>query len=110
MIEIVDDYIPVDAETLEPIWGTTMMQAWQIILIKLWAKLNGGYREIHSTPPFDFLEHFSNPNWKFFNLQKEGTRFLANYTEKKQDYKIVLKTKATNIVYTSGLVPDTAAY
>jgi hypothetical protein len=45
-------------------------QAWQIILLKFWAKRSGGYHNVKSAPAFNFLECFSNSNWKYYNLQR----------------------------------------
>jgi hypothetical protein len=45
-------------------------QAWQIILLKFWAKRNGGYARVRNTHPFSFIESFTNSNWKYFNLQR----------------------------------------
>lgn len=70
--DVVDDWIPVYEYSLQPIWGLDLDQAWQIILLKFWAKRNQGYQNIPNIPPFAFLEHFSNSNWKCFNLQREG--------------------------------------
>ena len=68
--DVVDDWVPVYADTLEPIWGMDMEHAWQIILLKFWAKKNRGYRNVKSIPPFRFIEFFTNSNWKYFNLQR----------------------------------------
>lgn len=70
-----------------------MDNAWQIILLKFWAKRNGGYNNVKSIPPFYFLEFFSNSNWKYYNLQIDGGDFLNFYTGRAQDGKFVLKTK-----------------
>jgi hypothetical protein len=45
-------------------------QAWQIILLKFWAKRSGGYHNVKNAPAYNFLECFSNSNWKYFNLQR----------------------------------------
>jgi hypothetical protein len=39
----VDDKIPLYKKTLEPIWGQSFDNPWEIILIKAWAKIKGGY-------------------------------------------------------------------
>lgn len=68
--DVVDDLIPVRKYSLEPIWGMELDNAWQIILLKFWAKRNGGYRKVKEIPPFHFLEFFSNSNWKYYNLSR----------------------------------------
>jgi hypothetical protein len=55
---------------MEPIWGMDLEHAWQIILLKFWAKKNRGYYNVKLIPPFRFIEFFTNSNWKYFNLQK----------------------------------------
>jgi hypothetical protein len=42
----VDDRIPVDRETLEPIWGLSYKRPWEILLIKAWAKKLKGYHKV----------------------------------------------------------------
>lgn len=51
-------------------------QAWKIILLKFWAKKNGSYEKVKKIPPFQFIEFFTNSNWKYFNLNKEGSEFF----------------------------------
>lgn len=108
--DVVDDWIPVYEDTLEPIWGMDMDQAWQIILLKFWAKKNQSYLKIKEIPPFQFIEFFTNSNWKYFNLNNEGIPFLAKYTGKTPYGKFVLKTKNTQKVFESGLIPNSAGY
>ena len=48
----VDDRIPVYANTLEPIWGLRYENPWELILVKAWAKINGGYHVIRRSRPF----------------------------------------------------------
>lgn len=45
-------------------------QGWQLILLKFWAKRNGGYSKVRNLPPFSFIESFTNSNWKYFNIPK----------------------------------------
>lgn len=52
---MVDDLVPVYEDTLEPIWGMQLDQAWEIILLKFWAKRCGGYNKVKNTPPYVFL-------------------------------------------------------
>lgn len=84
--------------------------AWQIILLKFWAKKNRSYYKIKQIPPFQFIEFFTNSNWKYFNLNKEGLEFLNFYTGRIPNGKFVLKTKNTDQVYKSGLIPNSAGY
>jgi len=83
---------------------------WQLILLKFWAKRNYGYRNIQQLPPFRFIEFFSNSNWKYYNLGVEGWNFLSFYTGRTQYGKFILKTKDTQAVYDSGLIPNSAGY
>ena len=78
--EVVDDYIPVYEKTLEPVWTRDLQNPWLNLLIKMWAKLKGGYQEIKNTNPMDFLRTFSNSNWRYYNLTKE-TNFLQRYLD-----------------------------
>jgi len=95
----VDDRIPVDAKTEEPIWGMSTKHPWQLILLKFWAKKLGGYSEVKRRRPFEFIESFTNSNWKYFNLSKENKRsFLLYYKDKVKSGKFVLKTKNSNQV------------
>ena len=93
--DVVDDLIPVYEETLDPIWGMDIEHAWQIILLKFWAKKNRGYNKVKEIPPFQFIQFFTNSNWKYYNLQREGQYFLEYYTGKIPNGKFVLKTKNT---------------
>lgn len=68
--DVVDDYIPVYKDTLEPIWGMNFDHSWQIILLKFWAKKNQSYTKVKNMPPFEFIEFFTNSNWKYFNLER----------------------------------------
>ena len=75
--EIVDDYIPIYEKTKEPIWGLDVNESWKIILIKLFAKIRGGYDKIlHEAKPFDFIEVFSNTTWKFFHIGNDTLNFF----------------------------------
>lgn len=53
--DVVDDVIPVYADSHEPIWDMELDQCWQIILLKFWAKRSGGYDKVKNAPPFNFL-------------------------------------------------------
>lgn len=53
--DVVDDIVPVYEDSFEPIWGMDLDQSWQIILLKFWAKRNGGYRQVKLAPAFNFL-------------------------------------------------------
>ena len=51
----VDDRIPVYKDTLEPIWGLSFKNPWEFILIKVWAKIKGGYHRVYTAQPFEFI-------------------------------------------------------
>lgn len=53
--DVVDDWVPVYEDSLEPIWGMDLEHAWQIILLKFWAKKNRSYYKIKEIPPFRFI-------------------------------------------------------
>ena len=108
--DVVDDWVPVYEESLDPIWGFDVEHAWQVILLKFWAKKNGGYQKVKEMPPFQFIEFFTNSNWKYFNLPRESYEFLEKYTDKQHLGKFVLKTKDCDEVYRSGLIPNSAGY
>ena len=77
---------------------------WQIILLKHWAKVSGGYDKVKNGKPFEFIESYTNSNWKYFNLSIEGIKFLQTYNGKVHLGKFVCKTKFSNEVRDSGLV------
>lgn len=82
-----------------------------MILLKFWAKKVGGYKAVKESTAFRFLECFTNSNWKYYNLEREGLEFLNYYTPEKIDYgKFILKTKNNGLVYEAGLIPDSAGY
>ena len=57
---------------MEPIWGLDVEEAWKIMLIKVYAKIKGGYDKIlHERKPFDFIDVFSDGIYKYFNLAHE---------------------------------------
>ena len=94
--EVVDDLIPVYEESEEPIWGMDLNHPWQLILLKVWAKISKGYYNVKNGKPFEFIEAFTNSNWKYFNLAREGSAFLNRYHDKIHHGKFVLKTKFSN--------------
>jgi hypothetical protein len=53
--DVVDDWVPVYEETQEPIWGMDINSAWQVILLKFWAKKNKGYSQVKRISPFRFI-------------------------------------------------------
>jgi hypothetical protein len=48
----VDDRIPIYKDTLEPVWGLTYKNPWELILIKAWAKVKQGYEGVSKSKPF----------------------------------------------------------
>lgn len=103
--------VPVFQDSLEPIWGMDFDHSWQIILLKMWAKKKGGYRNLKEhSHPFEFIEYFSNSNWKYFNIAKDGINFLNAYSDKHNWGKFVLKTKDSSSVEASGLMKNKAGY
>lgn len=65
---------------------------------------------VKKNPPFKFIEFFTNSNWKYFNLQREGMWFLDIYSQKIKDGFFVLKTKNSSQVSSLGLTPNSAGY
>ena len=67
-IEIVDDFVPVYEESDLPIWGMDIKKPWLLILAKVWAKKNKGYKRLMRAVNFRFIGTFTNSNWRYFNL------------------------------------------
>lgn len=108
----VDDRIPLYKDTMEPVWGYSFNNPWELILLKAWAKIVGGYNQVMEARPFEFVETFSYSTWKYFNLAKESKKFLQYYYEssKFKNGKIILKTKKDEVVVRSGLTANSSSY
>jgi hypothetical protein len=108
----VDDHIPINRKTLEPIWGVSYRNPWELILLKAWAKKLQGYDKIKTSRPFEFIESFSNATWKYFNLTKSPDLFLKKYSNfiRTKNAKIVLKSKDGGNVLGNGFLPDSATF
>lgn len=108
----VDDRIPINKVTYEPIWGLSYKNPWELLLIKAWAKKLKGYHKISQTKPFEFIENFSNPTWKYFNLTKSPEQFLHKYSNfsKSKHAKIILKSKDEGLLKEHGLLPNSASF
>jgi hypothetical protein len=99
-------------------------QPWQLILLKFWAKRNyvlsrdykydlsskGGYAGVKNSAPFEFVNCFSNSNWKFINLAIDFDKFVRNNVNKVHKGHFILKTKNSSHVKESGLIPNEACY
>lgn len=99
-------------------------QPWQLILLKFWAKRNyvlardynydqstkGGYIGVKNSAPFEFVNCFSNSNWKFTNLAYDFDKFVRNNVNKVHKGHFILKTKNSSHVRESGLIPNEACY
>ena len=99
-------------------------QPWQLILLKFWAKRNyvlckdfgydkatrGGYVGVKNSAPFDFVYSFTSSNWKFVNLNIDFNSFLRNNVNKVHKAHFILKSKNSNHVRDSGLIPNEACY
>jgi len=99
-------------------------QPWQLILLKFWAKRNfvlardnnydltiyGGYAGVLNSAPFDFVNCFSNSNWKFINLTYDFDKFVRGNAYRVHKGHFILKTKNSNFVSESGLIPNEACY
>jgi hypothetical protein len=83
---------------------------WELIILKVWAKRLGGYKNLFNAKPFEFTESFSNSNWKYYNLSKEGLKFLTYYEPRHTNGKIILKTKNASEVTSAGLIKNQASY
>ena len=122
--DVVDDFIPVYEQTGKPLWGMDLEQPWQLILLKFWAKRNyvaakdykydmaskGGYVGVRNSAPFEFVNSFSNSNWKFVNLSIDYKTFLRTNVDKVHKAHFILKSKNSNHVKDSGLIPNEACY
>lgn len=90
----VNDLVPVFDDSNEHLWG--IEEPWKMILLKVWACLNGGYGSILKTyKPFHFLEYFTSSNWRYYNLQREGFRWVNKFKDTLDICYIVLQTKNT---------------
>lgn len=69
-VVVVDDMIPVYQSNMQPIWKLDKEVPWELILLKAWAKLCGGFKGVLAARPFEFLRSFSYPNWRMKNLDK----------------------------------------
>ncbi len=98
-------------------------QPWQLILLKLWAKRNfvqakeynlgdakSGYLGVKNSAPFEFVNCFSNSNWKFVNLSLDFDKFVRGHVNRVHKGHFILKTKNSNAVKDSGLIPNEACY
>lgn len=58
------------------------------------------------------MESFSNSNWKYYNISNDGHKFVNFYihTPRYENGHIVLKTKNSQAVHESGLIPNCAGY
>ncbi len=87
-------------------------QPWQLILLKFWAKrlrvkaqengenpnIYGGYSGVKNSHSFEFINTFSNANWKFYNLSVDPQIFFKRNQNKFHNGHIILKTKNSKLV------------
>lgn len=99
-------------------------QPWQLIILKFWAKRNyvlakdykydistkGGYAGVKNSASFEFINCFTNSNWKFVNLGIDCNTFLRTNVNKVHKAHFILKSKNSNHVKDSGLIPNEACY
>jgi hypothetical protein len=105
----VDDLVPVYDQSNEHVWEVE--EPWKIILLKVWACLNDGYDNIFKRhQPFRALEYFTGNNWRFYNLEREGSKWINHFKDVLNVCYIVLQTKDLLTVHQMGLVPDSACY
>lgn len=64
----IDDYIYYD-ENAKQIYCSPLLEdkPWIHIILKIWAKMNGGYENLAQCKPFSFLRAFTFPDWSIFN-------------------------------------------
>lgn len=119
-----DDFIPVYEKSGKPLWGMDLEQPWQLILLKFWAKRNyviakdnnydqsiyGGYAGVLNSATFEFVNCFSNSNWKFINFAYDFDKFVKGNAYKVHKGHFILKTKNSSFVSESGLIPNEACY
>ena len=67
----IDDMVPVYESTNRPLWGMDSECPWAILLLKVWAQINGGYQTLVNCQPFEFIRTITFPNWKLRILQIE---------------------------------------
>ena len=88
----VDDLVPVYDESNEHVWEVE--EPWKMILLKVWACLNDGYDNILKRhKPFRALEYFTGNNWRFYNLEREGSKWINDFKDVLNVCYVVLQTK-----------------
>lgn len=62
----VDDRVPVCVKSgmKHSIFGLKFSHPWQILLLKAYAKMLGGYRFLKSAEPFSFIKAVTFNNWR----------------------------------------------
>ena len=117
--DVVDDFIPVYEHSGKPIWGMDLEQPWQLILLKFYAKrlfviakefnlssFRGGYHGVKDSSTFEFVNCFTNSNWKFINLHQDSEKFLRSKVNKAHIGNFILKSKNASFVKESGLIQN----
>lgn len=66
----------------------------------------GGYVGVKNAAPFEFVNTFSNANWKFINFASDFEKFLRNNVNIAHKGHMILKTKNSSNVRESGLIPN----
>jgi hypothetical protein len=52
------------------------------ILIKVWAKINGGYENLYKCEAFQFIRTFTFPDWEIINPSREDKEFIIKKLSK----------------------------
>ena len=93
-------------------WLMKYQSPWEIILIKAWSKLKGGYDKVRTAKPAEFMQAISRSSWKYFNLTVGlDKEFLKRYDSKRlKNAMVVLKTKDDTALSNHGLLPNSCSY
>ena len=96
-------------------WLMKYQHPWEIILIKAWSKLKGGYNKVRTAKPAEFMQAISRSCWKYFNLtvglDKKDKEFFKRYDSKRlNNTMVVLKTKDDTALSKYGLLQNSCSY
>jgi hypothetical protein len=54
-LEVIDDVIPIYEDSQDPVWSHYLKETWQLLVVKLWAKIKGGYCRLKDSHPFELI-------------------------------------------------------
>jgi hypothetical protein len=85
---------------------------WVHILLKAWAKVNGGYERLDDCEPFEFVKTFTFPDWSIFNPGLETLETIISKIgpANQKDFFYIARTKSDPNVGLFGLIPNCCSY